>query len=154
MLDAGQRLHRQLVHIGHAVEREAAAAALNAGVRAFSKQPAAGFAGDPLQLLLRPFPQRSPADQQHDIAFLAQHARGIADGVRVGVRYCQRREGRRDHPALIPGTIGREDQRRHLTRRGARGLDRHRRIGPDILRPGRGPHESGRAARPAFRIGG
>ena len=81
---------------------------------------------------LRAFAETRAAEQDQHILLLTQDARGVADGMRVGLRHRWHRQGSRHHAAIIPGGIGRQDQGRDLTRGGARRLYGHGRIGAHL----------------------
>jgi hypothetical protein len=112
-----------------------------------------GGRGDAPREPLRPFQQCGAAKQQQDIPLLPQHARRLADGVRIGLRRRRHGQGRGDNAALVPRGVGGQDQGGDLPRPCARRLHRHGRVGAHLLGPGGGPDPGGDAARPAFRIG-
>ena len=151
---AGQRLHRRVDDVGHAIDRHAAAAARDAGVRALRDQPRAGRRGDAVRELQRLGAHRLAAEHDQRGHAAAQDLGSLRDLRRVGRRLRRHRQRVGDDAALVPRRVGRQDQRGDLAGMGARGLHRDGGIGAHGGRRRGGAHPGGDAARPALGVGG
>ncbi len=154
MAERRHRRHRLVDRIGNPIHRHPPLPTRHPRVGAERQQRRARRRGDPVREFQRRRVERVGAEEQHRRLAPAQHRGGGGDRVRVGQRACGHRQGLGDHAAFGPGGVGGQDQGRDLPGRGARRLDRHRRIAPD--RRGRAcrAHEPRHAARPALRIRG
>src|SRR3954453_15791773 len=111
-----QNRQRLLDDVGNAVDRKTSAAPRHTRVVGLTHYPAAGLARDLRRQREPVFGQRGAREQQQRLGAASQYLGGIFDRLRrvAGALGLHRHLG--DAIGLVPGGIGRQDQRRNLWR--------------------------------------
>ncbi len=154
MIVRRQHLDRSVVHIGHALERQPALAALGARVGAFGHQFGAGHRRNAPGEPLRAFAHRVATEEQQHVLLLAQHAGGVANRMRIDGRRNGDGKWRADDAAFVPRGVAGQDQRRDRAGRHPRCLHRRGGVLADTVRRQHGAHECRHRPRPALGVGG